>query len=151
MSLLQRRFEPFNELATLQDRMNRLFGEVNLPSQMEGEMTTANWMPAVDIYETPQEVVIEAQLPGVDQKDINVSVADGRLTLNGERKRREEIKNDHYHKIECSYGSFARTFSLPSTIDSDRIKAECKDGILKIMLPKREAAKAKQISIAVGK
>ncbi len=145
------RWEPFRDLLTTQDRFNRLFNET-LP-QLFGEegWASRNWAPAVDIYETDQELVLKAELPGVDPKDVEVRVEDNTLFLKGQRNIRKEVKEENYHRVERSYGTFSRTFALPSSIDADKVTAEYKDGVLTLTMPKREEAKPKTIKIDVSK
>jgi HSP20 family protein len=145
------RWEPFRDLVTSQDRFNRLFNESF--SRLFGEEDGAlrNWTPAVDIFENDNNIVLKAELPGVDPKDVEVRVEDSTLYLKGERKFEKEVREDNYHRIERSYGSFARTFALPGTIDSDKVQAEYKDGLLTLTIPKREEAKPKTIKINVSK
>lgn len=147
------RFEPFRELMTLQDRMNRLFDDSYRARTGEGEdwALGGSWAPAVDIYEKDGNIVLKAELPGVDPKDVDVRVENNLLTLRGERKFDQEVKREHYHRVERSYGVFTRSFSLPNVVDTQNIKAEFKDGVLRMTLPKREEAKPKQIQINVTK
>ncbi len=145
------RFDPFRELITLQNRMNSLFSEAGLlPRPGAEDQATAMWSPAVDIYETEKEIVLKAELPDIKQEDIRVSVDNNRLSVTGERKFESEVKRENYHRIERAYGSFARTFSLPPTVDQENIRAEYKQGVLTISLPKRELAQGKNISVQVG-
>lgn len=144
------KWDPFKDLVTLQDRMNRLFDEsVRNVRPGDEALSSAIWSPAVDIYETEDEVVVKAELPEVNQKDIDVQIENNTLTLRGERKFNKETKKENFHRIERAYGSFSRSFTLPSTIDQERIRADYKDGILKISMPKREETKPKQIKVAV--
>lgn len=107
------------------------------------------WVPAVDVLETPHEVVLKADLPEVEMKDINLEIENGTLTLKGQRKFEGETKERGYHRIERSYGSFARSFSLPETVDPEGVKAEYKNGVLTITLPKKELAKPRTIQVEV--
>ena len=109
---------------------------------------TTTWSPAVDIYETEGEIVVKAELPGMDRKDIALNLENNVLTLRGERRFEKETKEENYHRIERSYGGFSRAFSIPATVDEEKIQADYKDGVLKILLPKKEQAKPKQIQIA---
>jgi HSP20 family protein len=130
--------------------MNRLFDEsVRNVRPGDEALSSAIWSPAVDIYETEDEVVVKAELPEVNQKDIDVQIENSTLTLRGERKFNKETKKENFHRIERAYGSFSRSFTLPSTIDQEKIRADYKDGILKISMPKREETKPKQIKVAV--
>ena len=107
------------------------------------------WAPAVDIYEKASDVVLKAELPGVDPKDVDIRIENNVLTLKGERKLEGDVKRESYHRVERSYGSFTRSFTLPSTVDTSSVKADYKDGVLRITLPKREEAKPKQIQIHI--
>ena len=108
-------------------------------------------MPAVDIYETEHDLTLKAELPGVDPKDIEARVEDGTLYLKGERKFEKESKKENYHRIERTYGSFMRSFALPTSVDADKVSAEYKDGVLTLTLPKKEEAKAKTITVQTSK
>jgi len=108
----------------------------------------AVWAPPVDIYETDNEVVVRAELPGMEQKDIDIRIENNVLTIKGVRRMDEQVKEDKYHRIESAYGTFIRSFTLPTTVDEDNIKAEYRNGILKIVLPKKEQSKPKQIKVA---
>lgn len=148
------RWDPFRDLVGLQDRMNRMFddsfrglGRGNADDWSLG----GAWAPAVDIYEHNGNIVLKAELPGVNPKDVDVRLENNTLTLSGERKFDGEVKQDNYHRVERAYGSFTRSFTLPSVVDQEKIKADYKDGVLKVTLPKREEAKPKQISIEVGR
>jgi HSP20 family protein len=144
------RWEPFRDL---QDRMNRMFDESfrGIP-RSPGEEDWAlggSWAPAVDIYEHEGNIVLKAEVPGVDPKDVDVRVENNTLTLQGIRKFDNDVKKENYHRVERTYGSFTRSFTLPNVVDTDKIKAEYRDGVLRLILPKREEAKPKQISIDV--
>ena len=142
------RFDPFRDLAVLQDRVNRLFGDA-YGAREEGVLS--NWTPAVDIFENEQkELVLKAELPDVRREHVSVTVENNRLTLSGERKLDHEVKKEQYHRIERAYGSFSRSFSLPATVDSGKIAAEFKNGVLTIRLPFREEAKPRSINIEVA-
>jgi HSP20 family protein len=108
---------------------------------------TTSWSPAVDIYESENEIIVQAELPGVDRKDITLHLEKNVLTLKGERRFEKETKQENYHRIERSYGGFSRAFSIPAMVDEEKIRADYKDGILKIALPKKEQVKPKQIQI----
>ncbi len=146
------RWEPFRDLLTTQDRFNRLFNET-FSSYFGNDRlaATSNWTPAVDVYETDQSVVLKVELPGVDPKDVEARVEDGTLYLKGERKFENEVKEGNYHRVERAYGSFTRTFTLPSSVDADKVAAEYKNGVLTLTLPKREEAKPRPIKINVSK
>jgi HSP20 family protein len=137
---------------TFQNRLGRFFGEPFaglMPYVPEGEEFLTTWAPACDIYETDKEIVIKAELPEIDKKDVAVSLENNVLTIRGERKFNEETKRENYHRVERRYGEFIRSFSLPTFVDPNAIKAEFKEGLLNITLPKREEAKPKQIEVKV--
>ena len=145
------KWDPFRDLVTLQDRMNRLFDEsVRGVRGGDEAMSTTAWSPAVDIYENESEVVMKVEVPEVNQKDIDIRIENNTLTLTGERRMDKDLKRENFHRIERVYGSFSRSFTLPVTIDQEKIKAEYKDGILRLALPKREETKPKQIKVAVS-
>jgi HSP20 family protein len=145
------RWTPVRELATMQERMNKLFEDVMKPPYGSDQgMAASNWAPAVDIYETDKEIVLKAEIPGMQEKDIQIKVEDNILSVSGERRMEKEVKEENYHRIERSYGSFSRSFTLPQTVDRDQIKAAYKDGVLKVTLPKKEEVKPKQIKIDVA-
>lgn len=141
------RWEPFR-VTTLQDQINRLFNESFDRSGEESSLTT--WAPAVDIYETEHELVVKADLPEVDPKDLDIRVENNILTIRGERKFEKKVDEDNYLRVERSYGSFARSFTLANTVNSEAIKAEYQNGVLTLTIPKREEAKPKQIKVNVG-
>jgi HSP20 family protein len=141
------RFDPFRDLAVLQDRMNRLFNEAYNPRQSDDLMSRGTWTPAVDIYEVEGALVLKAELPDMRREDIDVSVENNMLTIRGERKLDGEIKQENFHRVERAYGSFVRSFSLPNTVDATKIGADYKNGVLTVKLPVREEAKARQIQI----
>jgi len=145
------RWEPFRDLVATQDRFNRLFNEALSPMFEGGVTGTQAWAPAVDIMENDQNVVIKAELPGIDPKDVEARVEDGTLYLKGERKFEKETKEENYHRIERSYGSFTRAIALPNSVDADKAAADYKNGVLTLTLPKREEAKPKTIKIATSK
>jgi HSP20 family protein len=148
------RWEPFRDLLSLQDRMNRLFDESYRSTQRGGTEDEwalgGSWAPAVDIYEQGTDIVLKAELPGVDPKDVDIRLENNVLSLRGQRKLESEVKRESYHRVERSYGTFSRSFTLPTVVDQAQIKAEFKDGLLRLTLPKREEAKPKQIQINVA-
>jgi HSP20 family protein len=147
------RWEPFRDLLTLQDRMNRMFDESYRgrgPSEDDWSLG-GSWAPAVDIYEHEGNIVLTAELPGLDPKDVDIRVENNVLTLRGERKWTDEVKRENYHRVERAYGGFTRSFTLPNVVDTEKIKADYRDGMLKLVLPKKEEAKPKQISINVSR
>jgi HSP20 family protein len=141
------RWDPYRDMITLRDRMNRLFEDLPGSRGEEKDLMTHTWAPSVDIYETENEVVLSAEIPGVDEKDVEIKVEDNNLTLRGERKFEKETKEENYHRVERSYGSFFRSFALPSYIDQDRIEAEHENGVLKIRMPKRAELKPRKVKI----
>lgn len=145
------RYDPFRDWATLQDRMDRMFDDVL--TRLRGEPgprgVEGGWSPAVDIAEPESDIVLKADLPGVDPKDVDIQVQDGLLPLRGERKFEADTKEDNYRRLERVYGSFTRSFSLPPTVDADQISADYRNGVLQVTLPKRAEAKPKQIKVAV--
>jgi HSP20 family protein len=148
------RRNPFGELTTLQDRLGQLLSQPFGPWERfasGAELTGTNFVPAVDVYEDQHSIVLSGELPGIDEKDVNISLENGVLTISGERKMENKEEKENFHRIERSYGRFIRTFTLPPTVDPDNVKAEFNNGVLKITLAKREEAKPKQIKIEGGK
>jgi HSP20 family protein len=142
------RWEPFRGAATLQEHVNRLFGNVLEHSGEESNLTS--WAPAVDIYETEHELVVKADLPEVDPKELDIRVENNLLTIRGERKFEKKVTEENYLRVERAYGSFSRSFSLANTVNSEAIKADYQNGVLTLTIPKREEAKPKQIKVNVG-
>ena len=142
------RWDPFHNPSTLQEQVNRLF-EGSLPRRSEQSALTT-WAPAVDIYETENELVLKADLPDVSEKDLDIRIESNILTIKGERKFEEKVKEDNYLRVERTYGSFSRSFSLPSTVDNGSVKAEYKNGVLTVELPKRAESKPRQVKITVN-
>lgn len=143
------RWEPFRNLTSFQDQMNRLFEDAFFRGRT-GDSALTTWAPAVDIYETGDELVVKADLPDVSEKDLDVRVENNTLTLRGERKFEREVSEDNYLRVERTYGSFTRSFSLPSTVNTEAIKAEYRNGVLTVRMPKREESKPKQIKVSVS-
>lgn len=141
------RWDPFRDLVTLREKMNRLFEDFYPAQGEERDLVASSWTPAVDIFETEHELVLTAELPGLEDKDIEIKVEDNTLTLKGERKFEKETKEENYHRVERSYGSFYRSFSIPAYIDQDKIKAEHDHGILKVSLPKKHDSKPRKIEV----
>jgi HSP20 family protein len=138
-------------MSALQESMNRLFSDVRAQAPVRGEeIVQGAWIPAVDIFETNEAIVLKAELPGITAQDISVEVKDNTLTLKGEKKFEKEVKEENYHRVERSYGSFQRAFTLPGTILQEKVKAKFKDGILEITLPKVEEAKPKQVKVEIS-
>jgi HSP20 family protein len=141
--------DPIREFAAMQDRMNRLFGNAYLRD--EDTSVRGNWVPAVDIYETEaHDLVVRAELPGMGREDIEVSVENSTLILKGEKKLDAAVKEENYRRIERTYGTFHRSFTLPNTVDANRISAEFKNGVLTVKLPFREEAKPRSITVDVA-
>jgi HSP20 family protein len=142
------------DLMTLQDKVNRMFGDLGflprLQSEKDDAIFSGSWAPAVDIYENENEIVLKADLPDIETKDLDIRIEDNILYLRGERKFEKEVKEQNFHRVERAYGSFARSFALPNTIHADKINADYKNGVLKLTLPKREETKPKQIKINVN-
>jgi HSP20 family protein len=144
------RWEPFRELSSLQNRVNRLFRESYGPEGREESLITSTFAPLVDVYEDAHQVSLKIEIPGIDEKDIDIQVENNTLTVQGERKFEKEEKEENFRRVERQYRSFTRTFTLPSTIDSERVQASYDKGILKVKLPKKAEAKPKQIKISIG-
>lgn len=139
--------DPFRDF---QRRLNRLFGEnVGFWPESEEAMSLATWAPACDVFENDNSITIKAELPGVKREDVKVTIENNVLMLKGERKFEDEVKRENFHRVERAYGEFMRSFTLPNYVDAANIKAEFKDGILNLTLPKREEAKAKQVEVAI--
>jgi HSP20 family protein len=141
--------DPFREFAAMQDRMNRLFGNVYLRD--EDTSLRGSWVPAVDIFETENhDLVVRAELPGMTREDIEVTVENGTLVLKGEKKFDAEVKEEQYRRIERAYGTFHRSFTLPNTVDTAKVGADFKNGVLTVKLPFREEARPRTISVDVS-
>ena len=143
------RLDPFRGLTSLQDQVNRLF-EGTFAQGRTGESDLASWAPAVDIYEGQDELVAQVDLPGVQEKDIDIRLENNTLTIRGERKFEKSVNEDNYLRVERAYGSFTRTFSLPNTVNAEGIHADYKQGVLTVHMPKREESKPKQVKINVS-
>ncbi len=141
------RWDPFRNFSGLQEQFNRMF-ESTFPGRADTSALTA-WAPAVDIYETENELVLKADLPEISEKDLDVRVENNMLTIRGERKFEQKVNEDNYLRIERTYGSFNRSFGLPNTVNSEAIKAEYKNGVLTVTLPKRAESKPKQVKVNV--
>ena len=144
------RFEPFREFSTLQERINRVFRESYGPEGRDESLTTSSFAPAVDVYEDEHNVTLKIEVPGIDEKDVDVRLENNTLTVHGERKIEKEEKEENYRRVERRYGSFTRTFTLPTTVDSEKISANYDKGVLKVTLPKKAEAKPKQIKVNIG-
>lgn len=147
------KWDPFRELEEMSERLNRVFSRPSTyrPAGNGKEvMTVADWVPTVDISETDVEYLIKAEIPEVKKEDVKITLEDGVLTLQGERRHEAEEKGKKYHRVERSYGSFVRSFTLPDIVDETKVKAEFRDGILNLHLPKSEKAKPKAIEVKVA-
>jgi HSP20 family protein len=142
------RFEPFRGSSNLEGQFNRMFNELLGRSNQESNLTT--WAPAVDILETGHELVVKADLPEIDPKELDIRVENNILTIRGERKFEKKVNESNYLRVERAYGAFARSFSLANTVNSEAIKADYQNGVLTLVIPKREEAKPKQIKVNVG-
>ncbi len=149
MTLLTR-WDPFREFVTLQDRMNRLFRDSYGPEGQDEALTTSAFAPPVDVYEDEHNVTLKIEVPGIEEKDIDVRIENNTLTVHGERKFEKEEKEENYRRVERQYGSFTRTFTLPNTVNHDNVQADYDKGVLKIKLAKKAEAKPKQIKVNVG-
>ena len=142
------RWQPFRDLLALQERMNRLF-EDRLTRVRGEESLTGTSLPPVDIYETQDALILEADIPGLELNDLDLRVEDNTLTVRGERKAKVEVEQESYHRVERTYGSFSRSFSLPHTVDPEKISATYENGVLRLTMGKREESKPKQIRVEV--
>ena len=142
------RWEPFRGATALQDQVNRLFDDVFERTGEESSLTA--WAPAVDIYETEHALMVKADLPEVDPKDLDIRVENNILTIRGERNFDKDVQKENYLRVERAYGSFARSFTLANTVNSEAIKADYQNGVLTLSIPKKEEAKPKQIKVNVG-
>ncbi|MGH9690766.1 MAG: Hsp20/alpha crystallin family protein [Candidatus Acidiferrales bacterium] len=142
------RWDPFRNVSTLQDQVNRLFESTFQGGRNESSLTT--WAPAVDIYETENELVLKADIPDVNEKDLDIRIENNMLTVRGERKFEQKVKEDNYLRIERTYGAFSRSFGLPNTVNSEGLKAEYKNGVLTVEMPKRAESKPKQVKVNVA-
>ena len=151
MTLLTR-WDPFREFVTIQDRMNRLFRDsYGTEGTKEAEaLTTGTFAPAVDVYEDEHNITLKIEVPGIDEKDIDVRIENHTLTVHGERTFEKEEKEENFRRVERQYGSFTRTFTLPNTVDHEKVQADYDKGVLKITLAKKAEAKPKQIKVNVG-
>jgi HSP20 family protein len=144
------RWDPFRELSTLHDRMNRLFQDAYTSNREEG-LSTSAFAPPADVYEDENHVTLKLEVPGIDEKDLDIRVENSNLIIKGERKFEKEEKEENFRRVERQYGAFVRSFSLPSTVDSENINANYDRGVLSITMPKRAEAKPKQIPVNAGR
>jgi HSP20 family protein len=143
------RWDPFREMSSLQERMNRLFTD-QLGAIAHDEALTGNFVPPVDVYEDENSIQVRLEVPGIDEKDIDIRLENNVLTVRGERKFEKEEKEENFHRVERRYGTFTRSFTLPSTVNSEDVLADYEKGVLKIRLPKRAEAKPKQIKVNIN-
>ncbi len=143
------RWDPFRAPTTLQEQINRLFEDSFFRGRGD-ESALTTWAPAVDIYETEHELVVKADLPDVNEKDLDIRVENSMLTIRGQRKFEQSVKEEDYLRVERAYGSFTRSFSLPNTVNTEAMKAEYRNGVLTVRMPKREESKPKQIKVSVA-
>lgn len=143
-------WDPYRELSSLQDRVHRIFGGGVARRERDEEMSMGAWIPPVDIVEEKDRILLTAELPGFQEKDIEIQMEGGVLTIRGERKTETEKEGRLFHRMERSYGQFVRSFTLPNNVDRENIKASFQNGLLQIELPKREEAKPRQIKISEG-
>lgn len=141
------KYDPFRELRGLHDEMNRLFTGLGPSNMDKGEFARGSWAPNVDIYEDKDRLIVEAELPGMNRDDFEISVENNVLTLKGERKFEKKTEGDNYHRVERSYGAFTRQFTLPQTITAEGATADFENGVLRVALPKREETKARKIEV----
>jgi HSP20 family protein len=141
------RYDPFRDLRTLQEEVNRLFSTNLTRAFGDEDIGRGAWAPSVDIYENKDQIVLEAELPGMKQEDFDLAIENNIITLRGERKFEKTEENDNYHRVERSYGSFTRSFTLPQTVSGEGATAEYSNGVLRVTLPKREETKARRIEI----
>jgi HSP20 family protein len=146
MTFLARR-----DFSTLQDRVNRILRESFSPESSDEALTTSNFAPPVDVYEDTHNITLKIEVPGIDEKDIDVSIENNTLTVRGERRFEKDEKEENFHRVERMYGSFTRSFTLPNTVDPDQVSAHYDKGVLKIRLAKKAEAKPKQIKVNVEK
>jgi HSP20 family protein len=143
------RWDPFTEIDSLQRNINRLFSDASSSRRERQEGADAVWAPPVNTYEDKEGFSLSCDLPGMDQKDVKLNLDKDTLTISGTRKLENDDKRENYQRVECVFGTFSRSFTLPATVDSEKIEAHMENGVLKVRLPKREESKPKQISISI--
>ena len=141
------RWDPFRDIVTLREKMNRLFEDAVTARGEEKDMISSTWTPSVDIFETENELILTAEVPGVEEDNIEIKIEDNTLCLSGERKFEKETKEENYHRIERSYGSFYRSFTIPRNVDQEKIRAEHDNGVLRISMPKKPESKSKTVKV----
>ncbi len=141
------RWDPFRDLVTIQDELNRLFNRTFGSLEPLRPTAAGTWMPAMDVYETDDKLVAKVELPGIDPEDVEVAVEDGTLTISGKREFSSEVREEDYHRIERRYGAFSRAITLPPTVDTDKVEARFDKGVLTVEVAKTERAKPKKIKV----
>ena len=141
------RWDPFRDIITLREKMNRLFEDAVMARGEEKDMISSTWIPSVDIYETENSLILTAEIPGVDENNIEIKIEDNTLSLKGERLFEKETTEENYHRIERSYGSFYRSFTIPRSVDQEKIRAEHDNGVLRITMPKKPESKPKTVKV----
>lgn len=151
MTLLSRfeKWDPFDELNTLRNRMDRLFAKFG--DEFDQPLVAGNWMPTTDVYETKDALVLKTELPGIEEKEIDIELENNVLTITGERKKEEKIEEKAYQRFERRYGNFVRAFTLPPNVNADMITAAFDKGVLEIQIPKKEEAKPKKVKLEIRK
>lgn len=141
------RWDPFRDLVSIQDELNRLFGRTFSGAEPLRPSAAGSWMPSMDVYETEDQIVAKIELPGIDPEAVDVSVEDSTLTVSGSRELSNEVKEEHCHRLERRYGSFTRAITLPQTVDTEKVQARFDKGVLTVEVPKVERAKPKKIQV----
>lgn len=141
------RWDPFRDIITLREKMNRLFEDAVTARGEEKDMISSTWTPSVDIFETENALILTAEVPGIDENNIEIKIEDNTLSLKGDRIFEKETSEENYHRIERSYGSFYRSFTLPRNVDQEKIKAEHDNGVLRITMPKKPESKPKTVKV----
>jgi HSP20 family protein len=141
------RWDPFRDLVSIQDELNRLFGRTFVGSEMTRPSAGGTWMPSMDVFETEDRIVAELELPGIEPDEVEVSVEDSTLTVSGSREYTDELKDENVHRVERRYGAFTRAITLPQTADTEKVEAKFDKGVLRVEVPKVERAKPKRIEI----
>lgn len=144
------RWTPFSDLAVLQNRLNSIFNDFNAPEGRAESLAQGSFVPAVDVYDDAQKIVLKLDVPGIKQEDLDIRLENQTLTVKGERKFEKEEKEENFHRIERRYGSFMRSFTLPQTADPEKVSADYKDGVLQIEIAKKSEAQPKQIKVGIG-
>ncbi|HEV2462478.1 MAG TPA: Hsp20/alpha crystallin family protein [Acidobacteriaceae bacterium] len=144
------RWDPFRDVLTLQNRLNSVFQDYNRGESSGDNLTTASFVPPVDVYEDEHQIILKLEIPGLKQEDLDIQLENNNLSVRGERKFEKEEKEENFHRIERRYGSFYRSFTIPNTVNPDTVKADYDAGVLRIQLEKRAEAKPKQIKVQVG-